>query len=167
MNQHEKYMTIALQEAQKALSKGDFPVGCVIVGPDGVLAKGHRQNSQNHRNELDHAEILTLRKVVESGVKSVENDLVVYSTMEPCLMCFSTLILNNVRTIIYGYEDVMGGGTQMVFDKLPPLYREMDILVIPDILRSESLGLFQRFFNMEGNSYWAESLLCRYTLAQK
>lgn len=163
---HEKYMYLALEEARIALEKGDFPVGCVIVGPNGVMARGHRQNSRDHRNELDHAEIVCLREIIEGGIKTKDMELTVYSTMEPCLMCFSTLILNNVRTIVYAYEDVMGGGTNLAFEQLKPLYRNMEIRVVPHILRTKSLKLFQEFFDNKENTYWSDSLLCQYTLAQ-
>ena len=81
-------------------------------------------------------------------------------------MCFSTLILNNVTTIVYAYEDVMGGGTGLSLDKLKPLYATMDIRIIPDILRAESLQLFKTFFNDEKNNYIRDSLLAQYTLRQ-
>ncbi len=166
MSEHEKYMRLALAEAERALEKCDFPVGCVIVGKSGVVATGRREHSCDKANELDHAEIVALRSVVEGGYAADSDDLVAYATMEPCLMCFSSLILNNIKTIVYAYEDVMGGGTNLPLDNLSPLYASMEVTVIPHVLRAESLQLFQRFFKNPNNPYWNDSLLCRYTLAQ-
>ncbi len=167
MSKHEKYMRLALAEAEFALENGDFPVGCVIVDNQGVVATGRREHSCEQANELDHAEIVAIRKVVDARQLQENNDLIIYSTMEPCLMCYSTLILNNIRTIVYAYEDVMGGGTNLPLDSLPPLYSSMEVTVISHVLREESLTLFQRFFMNPDNPYWRDSLLSRYTLGQE
>ena len=81
-------------------------------------------------------------------------------------MCFSALLLSNVRTFVYAYEDVMGGGTNLVLDQLKPLYSSMAVDIIPGVLRSESLQLFQQFFSSDSSGYWQNSLLAKYTLAQ-
>ena len=166
-NRHEEFMHLALIEAEKALQGGEFPVGCVIAGKDGVVATGQRKNSAGSANELDHAEIVALRSVIASHSAIERRSLTVYSTMEPCLMCFSTLILNGIRTIVYAYEDVMGGGTNLPLKELNPLYAEMTVTVVPHVLRQRSLMLFKTFFSCPDNPYWCDSLLSNYTLAQK
>ncbi len=165
-NQHEKFMQEALKEARTALGKGEFPVGCVIVQNDRIVARGHRTNSHNHANELDHAEVTALRSLFDDGENNDDSPLAIYSTMEPCLMCFSTLILNNVQTIVYAYEDAMGGGTSLDLSSLPPLYQEMELTIVPHILRRESLALFKNFFSNPETNYWPDSLLSQYTLDQ-
>ncbi|MDR3629410.1 MAG: nucleoside deaminase [Desulfocapsaceae bacterium] len=165
---HETYMLRALAEAEEALKRGEFPVGCVIADKEGILVSGQRMNSVGIPNEMDHAEIMALRALISSGsVVEERGDLIVYSTMEPCLMCFSTLILNGIHTIVYGYEDAMGGGTNLPLEKLNPLYAAMTVTVVPHILRQQSLSLFKRFFSRPDNRYWRDSFLARYTLAQQ
>lgn len=167
MQTHTQYMEMALNEARLALERGEFPVGCVIADGSGVLVYGGRQNSARG-NELDHAEIVALRRLAAEYPHRVgQPGLVLYSTMEPCLMCFSTLILNNVHTIVYGYEDVMGGGTTLVLHNLKPLYATMQVEIVPAVLRQECLQLFKGFFQDNANGYWHDSLLARYTLEQE
>jgi tRNA(adenine34) deaminase len=48
-----------------------------------------------------------------------------------------------------------------------PLYAAMEIAVIPNVLRRESLDLFVAFFSRPENKYWQDSLLAEYTLTQK
>jgi tRNA(adenine34) deaminase len=156
-----------LKEAEDAFHCGEFPVGCVMVGPDGIVATGGRINSTGRSNEMDHAEIVALRSLLTGSFEGDISQITVYSTMEPCLMCFSTLILNGIRTIVYGYEDVMGGGTNIPLCDLNPLYAAMKITVIPNILRPKCLSLFKAFFLRPDISYWRDSLLAKYTLAQK
>ena len=161
-------MRAALDEARRAFAAGEFPVGCVITTRQGrIVARGARKNSRVG-GEIDHAEVVAVRSLLADPDRCPDPaELIVFSTMEPCLMCFSTLILNGLRTIVYAYEDVMGGGTGLDLQTLPPLDPAMDVDVIGGICRTESLALFQRFFREDPHGYWRDSLLARYTLAQE
>ena len=163
--EHEHSMDAALNEARAALAAGEFPVGCVFVADGAIVARGHRENSgEDGRNEIDHAEVLTLRHLLAIRPAIDPGAVTVYSTMEPCLMCFSTLLLSGVRNFVWAYEDVMGGGTNLPLSMLNPLYRGMEVHLLDQVRRDESLRLFQQFFRT--GSYWQDSLLARYTLAQ-
>jgi tRNA(adenine34) deaminase len=167
MHTRETYMREALLEAREALIAGEFPVGCVMVYEDTIVSRGRRTNSRPpQENELDHAEIMALRKLFAQHPQIKRSQIVVYSTMEPCLMCYTTLLLNGIRSIVYAYEDIMGGGTGLDLKKLTPLYREMSVAITPHILRRESLELFKAFFAEQDNTYWQDSPLARYTLEQ-
>lgn len=168
-------MEIALEEAKKALAANEFPVGCIMVFDNQIVARGKRENSRTltrdgttlPANELDHAEIMALRHLVTGQSEVDHNQVTVYCTMEPCLMCFGALLLSNIHTIVYAYEDAMGGGTSVPLAHLTPLYREMKVSIVPHILRNESLLLFKEFFLNPENSYWRNSFLADYTLSQK
>jgi tRNA(adenine34) deaminase len=81
-------------------------------------------------------------------------------------MCYVTLLLNGIRKIVFGFEDVMGGGTNLDLHQLNPLYREMNVEIIQYVLRSDSLELFKDFFKNPENSYWQDSFLEQYIQAQ-
>lgn len=162
----EHFMRLALTEAEAALAIGEFPVGCVLVADGEVVASGGRKNSMDF-SELDHAEIVALRALQRARPEIELSRVSVYSTMEPCLMCYATLIVNNVRRIIYGYEDVMGGGTNLRLETLAPLYSSLKMEITGNVLREESLRLFQRFFSSADNAYLQGTLLADYTLQQK
>ncbi|MDO8945828.1 MAG: nucleoside deaminase [Desulfocapsaceae bacterium] len=166
MQEYEKFMRLALVEAEVALKQGEFPVGCVLVYGEKVIASGKRVHSCGRVNEMDHAEMLALRSFLDAELAIAPEEVVVYASMEPCLMCLSTLILNGIRKIVYAYEDVMGGGTNLPLTALSPLYAAMEVQVVPSVLRQESLALFQQFFSNPDNPYWKGSLLARYTLEQ-
>lgn len=164
---HEFFMSTALEEARKALSMGEFPVGCVMVYEDRVLVTGARSHSvSGSHNELDHAEMLALRRLVDLGENIDRGQVTVFSTLEPCLMCYAALILNDIRHIVYAYEDVMGGGTNLDLKRLSPFYQDMKVSVLPNILRRESLMLLKKFFSDPENDYLQASLLAQYTLKQ-
>ena len=165
---YNHYMTIALRQAEEALGKGEFPVGCVIVCGDAVVATGVRQNSSEALlNEIDHAEIIALREFSGKSGPADKTEAVLFCTLEPCLMCYAAIMLSGIRTIVYAYEDVMGGGTSVDLSGLAPLYSKADMAIVPDVMRTGSLHLFIRFFENPENRYWSNSLLEKYTLSQK
>ena len=163
--EHETFMEAAMAEARCALAEGEFPVGCVMVAQSRIVAGGRRQQSTAcHCNELDHAEILTLRRLVADQPALDLSTVTVYSTLEPCLMCYTTMLLSGIRTFVWAYEDVMGGGANLPLYMLNTLYAQMKVCLVDRVLRAESLALFQQFFRT--GTYWKDSLLERYTLAQ-
>ena len=163
---YDLFMTMALEQAEQALDDGDFPVGCVIVRDNHVIASGRRTNTrENARNEIDHAEITALRQLSGLSTDFDREEMVLFSTMEPCLMCFAAIMLSGIRHIVYAYEDVMGGGVGCERTSLPPLYRDSDMKIVSGVLRKESLALFKRFFLRPENTYWKGSCLERYSLS--
>ena len=162
----EFYMRQALEQAEQALAAGEFPVGCVLVYQDKILGTGARRGSvPGDRNEIDHAEIVALRRLSDLKDTVDHSQITAFSTMEPCLMCYSALILAGIGKIVYAYEDVMGGGTGCELSRLTPLYRDSPVKVMPGILRAESLKLFKEYFADPANDYLRQSLLAEYTLA--
>ncbi|WP_417912503.1 nucleoside deaminase [Candidatus Electronema sp. TJ] len=163
--QDEQLMRAALAEARLALAEGEFPVGCVLAEEGRILAQGRRRNSGSaSRNELDHAEAVALRSLLAAQPSRDCRQITCYSTLEPCLMCYSTMLLSGIRRFVWAYEDVMGGGTSLPLDRLAPFYQNMQVELLPSLLRSESIALFAQFF--QNHSYWQDSLLSKFTLAE-
>jgi tRNA(adenine34) deaminase len=161
------FMGEALREARNALIRGDFPVGCVLVYRDRVIARGRRKGTASGRgNELDHAEMVALRHLLRLKPTREPAAITAFCTMEPCLMCFSALMLHGIGAIVYAYEDPMGGGTACQRERLNPLYRDSRIMVRGGLRREEGLALFKAFFSDPANHYWNDSYLAAYTLKQ-
>ena len=161
------FMGKALEQAHQALDAGEFPVGCVMAYEDRALVTGSRSHSTSEqRNELDHAELLALRRLVDLGGRIPREKVAVFSTLEPCLMCYSALIVNGIRRIVYAYEDVLGGGTRLDLKGLTPFYQDMDIEVVGGIRRQQSLDLLKRFFFNPQNDYLRGSVLAQHVLGE-
>jgi tRNA(adenine34) deaminase len=161
------FMQKALELAKNSLAAGEFPVGCVLVYTDRIIAAGSRSGTLGDvTNEVDHAEIVALRQLGKLQNPPEPSKMSIYSTLEPCLMCFGAILLSGIGKIVYAYEDVMGGGTQSDLTCLPPLYKNRSISIVPNILRNDSLALFKAYFKNPKTVYWKESLLATYTLSQ-
>ena len=159
------FMKKALDLAEQALSEGEFPVGCVMAYQGEILVTGSRRGTiEDAGNEIDHAEMVALRRLIEIEDIIDPGQITVFCTMEPCLMCYGALILSSVGEIVFAYEDVMGGGTGCELSRLKPLYKNSPVSVVPGVLRAQSLKLFKTYFSNPANSYWKQSLLADYTL---
>lgn len=166
---YDFFMEQALEQARNAFDQGQFPVGCVIVQDDRVIASGARTGTSGDLSffsEIDHAEIRALKALESLDIRFIPERAVLFCTMEPCLMCFAAILLTGIRTLVFAYEDVMGGGTGLYREHLTPLYRDAQITIVSHVLRKKSLDLFYNFFNKEANLYWKDSLLELYTLDQ-
>ncbi|MFZ5571936.1 MAG: nucleoside deaminase [Thermodesulfobacteriota bacterium] len=165
--QDVRFMEMALDAAEAALKAGEFPVGCVIADESGVLATGARTGTAGESaNEVDHAEMTALRELTGQGGRREYRSYSLYTTLEPCLMCYAAILLTGIGRIVYAYEDVMGGGLHCDLNQLPALYRERRAVIVPNVLRGRSLALFKAFFQDPDRGYWRDSYLARYTLEQ-
>jgi tRNA(adenine34) deaminase len=164
---YEHFMKKALEQAEKTLAAGEFPVGCVIVHDQNIMVSGARKGTTGDTpNEVDHAEMIALRKLINLKTKINFKELILFSTLEPCLMCFGALMISGIGKVVFAYEDAFGGGCQCDPEKLPPLYKDRRIEIIPNILRNESLRLLKTYFSQPQNTYLKDSFLATYTLSQ-
>jgi tRNA(adenine34) deaminase len=164
----DELMQAALDEARSALARGEFPVGCVIADQSGILVRAGRRNSVGPRpSELAHAEMNALQRLEEISPLPEGKHLTLAVTLEPCLMCYGAILLAGIGSIVYAYEDAMGGGTGCLLERLGPLYATRRPRIKAGVRREEALALFQTFFANPAATYWQDSLLARYTLTRR
>lgn len=110
-----KYMRLAIKEAEKAEKENEVPVGAVIVKDGSVIATG-RNRRESENNALCHAEI----EAINSACKALESwrlsDCDLYVTLEPCPMCAGAIINARLRRVYYGAFDDKAGSFGSVAD---------------------------------------------------
>jgi tRNA(adenine34) deaminase len=99
----EYFMSIALNEARKAYSKNEVPVGCVIVSNDKIIARGHNTRQKTH-NILGHAELVAIRKASKKKKTWILEDCVMYVTLEPCNLCEEAIKQSRISKIYISCE---------------------------------------------------------------
>ncbi|MFB0952098.1 MAG: nucleoside deaminase [Rhodospirillales bacterium] len=105
-------MVLALDEARQAATRGEVPVGAVIVGPDGraLASTGNRIEELN--DPTAHAEVLVIREAAANLQSPRLIDCDLYVTLEPCAMCAQAISLARVRRLVFAAYDPKGGGVE-------------------------------------------------------
>lgn len=107
----ESHMLAALAEAEAAGARGEVPVGAVLVGADGVLARaGNRTRELN--DPTAHAEMLAIRAACAAMRSERLPDADLYVTLEPCPMCAAAISFARIRRLYFGAGDPKGGGVE-------------------------------------------------------
>lgn len=139
-------MDIALAEARAADTRGEVPVGAVVVGPDGtILARAGNEVEARH-DASAHAELLALRAAAAVGgaTRLPDCDLVV--TLEPCPMCAQAISFFRIRRLVFGAYDPKGGGVEhgaRVFEASSCHHRPE---VVGGVREAEATALLRDFF---------------------
>lgn len=109
MTGFKSYMDQALAEARAAGARGEVPVGAVVVGPLGVVARAGNRTRELH-DPTAHAEVLAIRAACAllGEERLVGHDL--YVTLEPCPMCAAAISAARVARLYYGASDPKSGG---------------------------------------------------------
>ncbi|MCC8020209.1 MAG: nucleoside deaminase [Rikenellaceae bacterium] len=108
MQDDEKYMRMALDEARKALARDEVPIGAVVVCDGTVVGRGHNL-VETLRDATAHAEMQAITSASESLGGKYLNDCTLYVTVEPCVMCAGASAWSQVGRIVYGAADPKRG----------------------------------------------------------
>ncbi|MBU0732513.1 nucleoside deaminase [Patescibacteria group bacterium] len=99
----QDFMRQAIVEAQEGIKKGNGPFGAVIIQDGQVIAKAHSQVIQDN-DPTAHAEVTAIRKASKKLRTHDLSNMTIYSTTEPCPMCFSAIHWANIKIIVYGAD---------------------------------------------------------------
>jgi tRNA(Arg) A34 adenosine deaminase TadA len=139
-------MALALAEARAAASRGEVPVGAVVLGPDGRVLAAAGNRVEELADPTAHAELLALRAAAarRGEPRLPDCDLVV--TLEPCPMCAAAISLFRVRRLVFGAYDPKGGGVEhgpRVFAH-PTCHHRPEI--VGGVAEAEAAALLRDFF---------------------
>lgn len=139
------FMRLALEQARQAGSRGEVPVGAVLVKEGRVVAAGGNQPIAAH-DPSAHAEIVALRAAGQALGNYRLDDTVLYVTLEPCLMCASAIVHARVRRVVFGAFDPKAGAAGGIIDAfaLKGLNHRVD--VFGGVLETECAALLSEFF---------------------
>ncbi len=139
-------MNVALEEAQKAFSEDEVPVGAIIVKNNNIIAKGYNQ-VEKLNNSLSHAEIIAINNACLNLKDKFLFDCDIYVTLEPCVMCIGAIINSRISNLYFGAFQPKFGACGSVFD-IPDLDKlNHSINVYSGILSDHSEKLLQDYFS--------------------
>lgn len=106
----EKYMRLALNEAQKALDEGEVPIGAIVVANGAVIGRGHNL-VETLCDATAHAELQAITAASSTLGGKYLNECTLYVTVEPCVMCAGAIAWSQVGRLVYGAADPKRGYT--------------------------------------------------------
>ena len=146
MNEDEKWMKIAIDEANIAKSEGEVPIGAVITKNSKLIAKAHNQPIKKN-DPTAHAEIKALQKAGKKQKNYRLIDATLYVTLEPCAMCFGAMMHARIKRIVFGAHDPKTGVCGSCGDLSNAIFFKHKININGGVLENECSELLKKFFN--------------------
>ena len=155
---HQTFMQLAIDEAMKNVISGEGkPFGACIVKNGQVLAVGRNTVIANH-NPTQHAEINAITEATGKLGDHLLSDCIIYSTTEPCPMCFSAIHWAAAQRIVFGTRiaDVAALGFNELSISNEDMKRQgnSSLIIEADVERDACLALLQEWQKLQaGNTY--------------
>lgn len=146
----EKFMRVALKEAEKAAKKGEVPIGAVIVYGDKVIARAHNLR-ENKQRASAHAEMLAIEKANLKNKSWRLDDCDLYVTLEPCAMCAGAAANARIRTVYFGAYEKKGGCAESLYPVLTNSGLNHAVTFEGGILEGECAEMLTSFFKARRN----------------
>ena len=138
--EHEYFMRLALQEAEKAFKLGEIPVGAVVVCKGRVVGRGHNLTEQLN-DVTAHAEMQAFTAASETLGGKYLKDCTLYVTVEPCVMCAGASYWTQISKLVYGAPEPKRGFTSKCNNILHP-----KTVMEAGILAEDCGELMRKFF---------------------
>ena len=146
MSEFTSHMGAALDEARAAGSRGEVPVGAVIVAPSGEIVAHAGNRTRELSDPTGHAEILAIRAACAALNSERLTGYDLYVTLEPCPMCAMAISAARIRRLYFGASDPKSGG----INQGPRIFAHPQAHHVPEIYdgisAAESEALLKDFF---------------------
>jgi tRNA(adenine34) deaminase len=141
----ERWMRLAIAEAERALGHDDVPIGAVVVHGGEVVGAGHNER-ELRQDPTAHAEIIALRAAAAALGSWRVLDSTLYVTLEPCAMCAGAIVLARVPRVVFGCTDPKAGAAGSVLDVLAEPRLNHRPAVAGGVLGGPCAALLTEFF---------------------
>lgn len=150
LNLDEVFMHRAIDEARKALARGDVPVGAVIVSGANQRERepellGWGSNVKTN-DPTAHAEIQAIRMAASRSGHWNLGNCTLYVTLEPCPMCAGACLASRITRVVFGASDPRAGAAGTLYDLLRDTRLNHRCLVTGGVLKSECVQMLQDYF---------------------
>lgn len=141
----ERYMRLALEEAEAAAAEGEVPIGAVVVCDGEVVARAHNRR-ETDADPSAHAEFAAMVAAARALGRWRLTGCTVYVTLEPCLMCAGLMVNARVDRCVYGAADPKGGAVGTLYDVSHDERLNHEFEVTSGVLADEAATMLRDFF---------------------
>jgi tRNA(adenine34) deaminase len=141
-----EYMRLALAAAREAASRGEIPVGAIIVSAGEVIATGYN-NREERQTPLGHAEITAIQLAAQHLGSWRLDNTELYVTLEPCIMCAGAILQARISRLIFGCRDPKAGAIESLYRLCEDRRLNHQLPVTAGVLGGESAALLGDFFS--------------------
>ena len=142
----QRFMLEALEEARAAASVGEVPVGAILVGPDNQVLFKSGNRKETIFDPTGHAEVRVLREAAQQLGRWRLNDLTLYVTLEPCVMCAGALVHARIGRVVFGALDPKAGAVASLYKILEDPRLNHRPIVRGEVLAKDCGALLTSFF---------------------
>jgi tRNA(adenine34) deaminase len=139
------FMGVALDEARRAGSAAEVPVGAVVVQAGEVIGRGHNA-PMAALDPTAHAEVVALRAAARAAGNYRLTGATLYATVEPCAMCCGAALQARVARVVYGAPDPKAGAVESLYRLLDDARLNHRAEVRGGVRSVESAALLREFF---------------------
>jgi len=139
------YMRLALEEARRAASQGEVPVGAVVVFGEQIIGRGGNRNIAEN-DPTAHAEVVALRQAAARLGNYRLAGCTLYVTVEPCAMCAGAAVLARLERLVYGCDDPKAGAIRSLYQIADDARLNHRIEITSGVLAEECSALLRTFF---------------------
>jgi tRNA(adenine34) deaminase len=141
----EKWMARALELALEAGSRGEIPIGAVVVHEDAVIAEAANLKEAN-QDPLGHAELIAIRAAAEKLGRWRLSGCTLYVTLEPCTMCAGAIIHARLDRVVYAATDPKAGAVKSLYKILEDERLNHAPEVVAGVREAEASQMLKNFF---------------------
>lgn len=144
MNEAERCMRLALEEAKRALAGDEVPVGAVLVRRGEVIAAAHNR-VEGLTDATAHAELIALREGMAKLRTKRLDDCTLYVTLEPCAMCAGAAVNAKLGRLVFGAHEPKTGCCGSVYDMTDGMFL-YTVEACGGVLEEECAALMAEYF---------------------
>ena len=145
MNEDERWMSLALEQALKAEQMGEVPVGAILVKDGLLIAKAHNQPISTN-DPTAHAEIQLIRAAGKKLKNYRLTGTSLYVTLEPCAMCLGAIIHARVERVVFAAYDPKTGVCGSSENLMNAKCFNHKINLVSGVMENECRQLLKNFF---------------------
>jgi tRNA(adenine34) deaminase len=109
----EAFLDRVYELALAAEANGNLPVGALLARGAALVSVGSNCSLAPVIHPGRHAEVEAMRAAPEA-IWATPEELTLYTSLEPCLMCFGTIVLHRIGRVVFGATDPLGGALSLL-----------------------------------------------------